>query len=193
MRTDRVRIIPQPSLTEDALYPLLVEHDWWIKRRIGRSGDQPSEYIYGTEDARTDIHFIMDHKIGVKYLLVSGPNALASAKLLRERLIHYPSGEIIERAHDPELAPEDRRRALYFLALDKMEHGFDQVTFDIYSKAMADPDALVRGSAVLGSAYLGWPQLADPMRPLAGPEEPDESIRNDAARLIATLTRRACQ
>jgi hypothetical protein len=185
--TDRIRIIPESGFTEETLYPLFVEHNWWIRRRIPRKSDQPLEAIYGTEDQHTNIHFIIDHKIGVNYLLVSGPDAAQVAEALRKIVFHYTSGEIIERARDTNLAPADRRRALYFLALDKMEHGFDQETFDIYSKAIRDPDPLVRGSAVLGSAYLGWPQLADPMRALAGPGEPEESIRNDAAMLVERL------
>lgn len=185
--TDRIRIVPESDFTEETLYPLLVEHNWWIRRRIPRKGDQPLEAIYGTEDQHTNIHFIIDHKIGVNYLLVSGPDAAQVAEALRKKVFHYTSSEIVERARDANLAPTDRRRALYFLALDKMEHGFDQETFDIYSKATADPDPLVRGAAVLGSAYLGWPQLAAPLRPLTGAGEPDESIRNDAAMLVERL------
>ena len=55
------------------------------------------------------------------------------------------------------------------------------------NKALRDPDAFVRGSAVLGSAYLGWPQLAEPLRAVASEEEPDQSIRNDAATLVSRL------
>src|SRR5687768_14177938 len=132
MRTDRVRIVPEAGLTEEALYPLFVEHNWFIRRRIPRKGDQPLEAIYGIEaDDHTNIHFIIDHKIGVNYLLANGPSAAQVATILRKKLFHYPSAEIIDRARDTKLPPTERRRWLYFLALDKMEHGFDQETFDI--------------------------------------------------------------
>jgi hypothetical protein len=183
----RVRIVPEKGFREDALYPLLVAHDWSIKRRIAQDGDQPREYIYGTEDANTNIHFIMDHKIGVDYLLVSGPDAQRIANTLRSKLFHYHSEEIVDRAREPNLSPADRRRALYHLALDKMDHGFDQESFDIYCTAMRDADPFVRASAVLGAAYLGWPELADPLRPLATSAEPDELIRRDAATLVQRL------
>lgn len=187
MRSNRVRIVPEAAFSEDVLYPLLVENDWSIKRRIAQDGDQPREYIYGTEDAETNIHFITDHKIGVKYLLVSGPGAEPIAAILRRKVFHYHSGEILDRAREANLSPADRRRALYHLALDKMEHGFDQETFAIYCKALRDPDPVVRASAVLGSAYLGWPHLADRIRPLADAGEPDDTIRNDAATLVQRL------
>src|SRR5262249_43857197 len=110
--------------------------------------------------------------------------------LLRKKLRNYSPTAIMDRARDPTLGSEDRRQALYHLALDKMERGFDQETFEIYSKAMRDPDPFVRGSAVLGSAYLGWPQLAEPMRPLATSAEPDASVRKDAALLVERLDKR---
>lgn len=68
-----------------------------------------------------------------------------------------------------------------------MEHGFDQETFDIYSKAMRDPDPIVRGAAVFGSSFLAWPQLADPMRPLATSAEPEDAIRSQAATVLKGL------
>lgn len=189
MRADRVRIVLDSSVTEDDLDPFFVDpYNWMIKERIAQKGDQPREYIYGTEDLKNDIHFISDHKIGVKYLLVSGPDAKHIEQYLREsRLLSWHPDAIIERARDSKLSREDRRQALYHLALDKMERGFDQETLDIYSKAMTDADSFVRASAVLGSAYLAWPQLAKPLRPLATDAEPDAGIRKDAALLVGRL------
>lgn len=157
------------------------------RRRIGRDGDQPEEYIFSTRDKKTFIHWIEDHKIGVNYILVKGAETAPIAKILRANFLNFTSEDIYERARDNNASPEDRRLALYHLALDKMEHGFDKDTFEIYKQAMSNADAVVRGSAVLGSAYLAWPQLAEPMRPLAGPGEPDKSIQKDARLLVERL------
>ena len=102
-------------------------------------------------------------------------------------VLNWRSRGIIERARKPDLSREDRLEVLYHLALDKMDHGFDKETFDVLSKALKDPDSYVRASALLGSAYLAWPQLADPVRPLATNAEPDEGIRKDAALLLPRL------
>ena len=67
-----------------------------------------------------------------------------------------------------------------------MDRDFDEETFELYASALADPDPGVRGGAVLGSAYLGWPQLAGPLRALAN--DPDVSIRNDDALLLSRLS-----
>ncbi len=188
---DRLRVVIDNSVSESALISLAGRNHWGIVRRIARSGDQPAEYIYGTRDRASFIHWIEDHKIGVNYILVTGPETPRIAQVLRAKLPHFGSGYIIRRARDHALGSEDRRVALYHLALDKMEHGFDQETFDIYARAMRDPDPFVRGSAVLGSAYLGWPQLAEPLRALASPDEPDASIRVDATILVWRLGNRA--
>lgn len=191
MASDFVRIVLDSSTNEDKLIAIAGKHHWGLRQIIPRSGDQPAERIYATRDRATQIHWIEDHKIGVLYLYVQGPEALPIAQLLRKKLRHYSSSTIGESARDPNVAPAERRRALYHLALDRMGRGFDPETFDIYQRAMQDPDPLVRGSAVLGSAYLGWPQLAEPLRALATGSEPDESIRHDAALLVERLDRLA--
>lgn len=121
-----------------------------------KSGDQPAERIYATRDCATQIHWIDDHKIGVVYIYVQGPETSKIETLLRQKLVHRPSKLILERARDAKLPTADRREALYHLALDKMDRGFDLETFVIYKAAMQDPDPFVRGSAELDSAYLGW-------------------------------------
>jgi hypothetical protein len=186
MDPERVRLVLDNNVSEDELTALAGKHDWWMKRRIGRSGDQPQEYIYSTDDGATDLHFIQDHKIGVNYILVKGPAVAEVVSLLVESLEHYDPGDIREGAKN-EMGHDDRRRSLYHLALVMMDHGFDPEVFAIYKKALADASPIVRGAAVLGSAYLGWPELAEPLGALAGSSEPDDSIRNDAAVLSAGL------
>jgi hypothetical protein len=186
MRSERVRVVLDESAHEDQLTALAGRYDWWMKSRIGRNGDQPEEYVYSTDDGATDLHFIQDHKIGVTYILVAGPAAGEVVPLLRESLDHYDPDEILEGAKN-EMGAGDRRRSLYYLALVTMDRGFDREVFEIYRKALADPDPYVRGSAVLGAAYLGWPELAEPIGALARPEEPDETIRRDAGLLAERL------
>jgi len=41
---DRARIVLDNDVVEEDLYPLIIEHNWWIKSRIGRDGDQPREF-----------------------------------------------------------------------------------------------------------------------------------------------------
>lgn len=182
-----VRIILERGFIDKDLAPYVVENNWDVLRRLRQNGDQPREYIYGTEDGATTIHLIFDHKLGVTYLLISGPEAPQISDMLNMRLIHESPPAIMRRARETNLSPVQRRDALYNLALDKMEHGFDQETFDLYCKALNDPDPFVRASAVLGSAYLAWPELADAIRPLATDAEPDEQIRRDAALLVSRL------
>ncbi|MBA3462935.1 MAG: hypothetical protein H0T46_23470 [Deltaproteobacteria bacterium] len=187
MASDWARIVLDNRTVEDELVAIAGKNNWGLRDFNAKSGDQPAERIYATRDRATQIHWIDDHKIGVVYIYVQGPKTSKIERLLRQKLVHHPSKLILERARDAKLAPADRRDALYHLALDKMQHGFDQETFDIYKHAMQDPDPFVRGSAVLGSTYLGWPQLAEPMRALATADEPDESIRQDAATLVERL------
>ncbi len=187
MADDRVRIVLDNSENERHLIALTRKHHWSQKRRIGKKGQQPAESIWTTDDEATDLHWIEDHNVGALYILVRGPEVESVAAALRDELSYFSSEDIIERARDRTAGPEDRRTALYQLAIDKMDHGFDQETFVLYAEAMRDPDPFVRGSAVTGSAYLGWTQLIEPLRPLAGPDEPDPGIRKDAALLVGRL------
>jgi hypothetical protein len=182
-----VRIVLDDSTRENALVAVAGKNHWGLRSWNAASGDQAAERIYATRDRATQIHWIEDHKLGVNYLYVQGAEVSRIEELLRTKLKHFTRASILMRARDLSLDPVERRRALYHLALDKMGRGFDQETFDIYERAMGDPDPFVRGSALLGAAYLGWPQLAGPMRPLAGPGEPDEAVRKDAATLVERL------
>jgi hypothetical protein len=187
MTSDRVRVVLADGVVEDQLITLAGRHKWWVHDRHARKGEEPAEYIYVTRDGGSFLHWIEDHKLGVNYILVKGPATSEIVQILRERLSNFSPAYIMKRAREAELSPDDRRMALYHLALDKMDRGFDQETFDIFCRALRDPDPVVRGSAVLGSAYLGWPQLAEPLRALVSHDEPDESIRKDAATLIGRL------
>lgn len=190
MKSERVRVVLSNTVSEDQLTALSDKHDWWIRRRIARNGDQPEEYIYSTDDKRTDLHFIQDHKIGVNYILVQGPDAEEIAPILAKNLLSFDADEIWTAAREVG-SSNNYRRALYHLALISMDHGFDREVFEIYEKAMQHSDAIVRGAALLGSAYLGWPELAAPVRRLAGDDEPEESIRQDAALLASRLEKLA--
>lgn len=186
MGTPRVRVVLSNTVIEDHLTRLADKYDWWLRRRIARNGDQPEEYVYSTDDKRTDMHFVQDHKIGVNYILVQGPDAEAVASILTSNLLSFDADTIWAAAREGE-SPTNTPRALYHLALISMEHGFNREVFETFQQAMRSSDAVIRGAALLGSAYLGWPELAAPVRKLAGTEEPDETIRRDAALLAGRL------
>jgi len=185
------RVVLGPSSDEGKLVAVGGKDNWSLVQINRATPTQPAERIYATRDRATQIHWIEDHKLGVTYVYVQGSDTARIEQLLRRKLQHHPSAAIMKRARDPTLGPEERQYALFYLALDKMDRGFDQETFDIYAQAMRDPDPFVRGSAVLGSAYLAWPQLAAPMRGLASADEPDESVRRNAALLVGRLDKLA--
>lgn len=190
MNGERVRVVLGDDVVEDDFTSVAGANRWRIRRRIERNGDQPEEYVYTTRDGATDLHFIQDHKIGFTYILVKGPAASQIVPILTENLRHYDPADVREGARN-EMSSEERRSSLYLLALMTMDRGFDGEVFEIYEKAMQHPDAIVRGAALLGSAYLGWPELAAPVRKLANVDELDESIRQDALLLAGRLEKLA--
>lgn len=190
MTGERIRVVLDDRVVENDLTALASKQRWRIRRRIARSGDQPAEYIYTTRDGATDLHFIQDHKIGVTYILVKGRDAARIAGAVSAGLRHHEPAMIRARAQRATEAM-DRRRSLYHLALIAMDRAVDPEVLEIYQRALVDPDPLVRGSAVLGSAYLGWGELAGPVGALAGPAEPDPGIRRDAALLAGRLAQRS--
>ena len=148
---------------------------------------ESSPYLGFPTQGATDVHWIEDRKAGVRYLVVQGPETKQIVELLEDQLDYLSSETIMEEARDTTAATDRRGVALYNLALDKMDRGFDMATFEIYAAAMRDASAVVRGAAVIGSAYLGWKRLAEPLRPLTTDSEPDKAIREDAKLLLARL------
>jgi hypothetical protein len=187
MPSDRVRVVLHESVVESNLIKIANDQNWWMHERHAREGEKPAEFIYMTRDRLNFIHWIEDHTLGVNYILVKGPETSQIVQTLRARLANFSPAYIVHHAREPGLPPEERRLALYHLALHKAEQGFDQETFDIYCEAMRDPDPHVRAAAVQGAAYLKWPELAEPLRARTGPEESEEIIRENAAGLIPHL------
>jgi hypothetical protein len=181
------RVVLGPGSKEGKLIAVGGKDNWSLVAINAKTETQPAERIYATRDGATQIHWIQDHKLDVNYVYVQGPDTARIELLLRKKLEHRPPHVSMRQARDATLGRQERQYALFYVALDKMDRGFDQETFDVYTQAMRDPDPFVRASAVLGAAYLAWPQLAEPMRPLATAAEPDDLVRKNAALLIGRL------
>ena len=103
MSSSYVRIVLDDDVVENDLTALTGANNWWLKDRIARSGDQPWEYIYGTGDENTNLHWIEDHKVGVKYIVVNGPASAKVASVLRDNLEHFPADYIQNQARKRDL------------------------------------------------------------------------------------------
>ena len=187
MGANRIRVVLGDTVDTKSYAPLVVRLNWRNYEQIVPDDDSRHEWVYCTDDKANWIHYVEDYTLKVKYMLLIGPRAEQFEQAIRKSVSNWPRSMILERAHSPNLSRTDRREALYVLAIDTIERGIDQETFDIYSKALADSDSFIRKAAVLGASYLAWPQLAEPLRPLATKAEKNEAIRKEATSILKKL------
>jgi hypothetical protein len=191
MSANRIRVVLDENVSELGYSAVAAHFYWRIHHRVPRDGEQNLELVLCTDDEANWIHYVDDHKLHVKYMLLIGPRASEFEQVLRDDVQNWRTEMILDRARQPNLPRKDRREVLYHLAIDTVERGFDQEVFDIYSKALHDSDSFIRKAAVIGASILGWPQFAEPLRQLASETEKNEAIRKDAALLLDKLNAHA--
>lgn len=157
--SDRIRVVLGFDADSRSFARLAVIFHWRNYRHIHDA--HKVESVFCTDDEASWIHYVEDLELDVKYMLFIGPRADEFARALRKEVRHQPRRVLLQRLREEsDLTGEDRRKVLYQLAVDAVEHGFDQEVFDLYRAALDDPDPFIRDAAARGAAYLGWPELA---------------------------------
>jgi hypothetical protein len=179
-----VRILPKGDFPRKRLSSLANRENWLLARVIAGDSSTPSEWIATTSDRSTFVHWISDPKIDITYILVTGAQRDALARVVNDAFECYSLHETIAdaRAAEERVA---RTRAIYHLAIlapYEEEEGIVEI-FRSYAVS-ADPE--VRGATVLAMSYVGWPSFRGILTPLSE-SDADPEVREDAAILLRNM------
>lgn len=146
---------------------------------------RPTEIIYNVRGENTFLHYIEDAFLGFPYIAVSGENADDLAERVAEQVAFVSSDEIARAFASPPTDPSALKRLLghaFLLAPRQFDARFDAYFRTGFTHAAPD----VRRQAVVGVGYVGWPQLAEPLRDLAE-NDPDPDVKRDAKAMLNAL------
>ncbi len=150
---------------------------------------RPTEIIYNVRAKPTYLHYIEDAFLGFPYIAVSGENADDLAKRVAEHVQFVSRADVARgfAALPTDATALSRLLGHAFLLAPPQ---FDP-EFDAYFRVgFTHPSPDVRRKAVVGVGYVGWPELAKPLRELAE-NDPDADVRRDARAMLNALEEKA--
>jgi hypothetical protein len=160
------------------------ELGWRNTRVIHGTRTKPEETVYATTYPNTTVHRIEDPRIDVEYLAIAGDHM----ELVRDQLVairEFLSLEEVLAGARRAKSPDHRIEAIYCLALLAPD-AFDASIFDVFSTYWRDDDARARDATVVATAYVGWPEFAEPLERLRG-SDPDAKVRKHAAVMVRDM------
>lgn len=157
-----------------------------VNNYIEATADQPLEIVYNVSGLSVFLHYIEDRILRVPYLVARGDQAERLAAEVAKK-IRIVTAADLERAFSGTIADDNElQRQLAFAAL--LAPPTHDAKFDGYFRKGFEHDSPdVRRYTIVAVGYIGWPELAEPLKRLAE-NDPDADVRRDAAAMLKALT-----
>jgi len=177
------RIPMKPEMTEENLHGFFFEADWDVTALLDYDEkiDRPYEIVWANYERDTVVHYIDDHAIGVRYLVIDGNEKENIEKDLRAEFDFYNCDELLEAVHDAKEI-DDLLHAFSLLAIVATSQ-VDVEIFQVFENLLAHENAEVRRITLFTLAYIGWPEFKSTIEHLAAKDE-DPRVRERAAILL---------
>jgi hypothetical protein len=174
------RLLVRDEAPPHVLSELAADDGWLLDGVVEPSPGVPGQEIYLTDRDGTMGYLMDDPVLGVRYLLLEGPDADALADELGGRPGFMPLDEALEALAGATDAP-GIVDGLYFVAASAPPDQDDRVVAAL-DRAAGHDDPQVRRAVIVASGYLPWP----PMRALLErlQSDPDEAVRRDAGIML---------
>jgi hypothetical protein len=140
--------------------------------------------IWTTYDKRTEVHYVDDQPIGMRYLTLRGEGSGETAEQIREKCDLWALSEA-RQALRVATDRNDKLVALYAAALTAPDAQDDSLVGD-FRAVIHDPDAGVRQAVLIATGYLPWPGLVELVAQLRD-NDPVEQVRENAGILLDGL------
>lgn len=174
------RLVLKPDYTLSALRRVAWDLDWDIvdfrREEAGAFVD-----IWVTYDRQTEVHYVDDQPIGMRYVTVHGEDGEAVANQIRQSCDLWAWQEA-QAALRVATGSNDRLVALYAAALAAPETQNGSLVED-FRAITGDPDAGVRQAVIIAAGYLPWPGLVELVEEMRD-NDPDQQVRGNAQILL---------
>ncbi|WP_410597530.1 HEAT repeat domain-containing protein [Amycolatopsis sp. lyj-23] len=176
-RSPKSRIVLRPEVTREQVEDAALDLDWLFLQNWPRGEDRPYEDVWVDRDERTWIHYVEDHLVEARYLVVKGADVPAVESEARELLAAYRPEDAL-RAWDSATTADERVEAVHLLALTADPEDRSGSVAKLRAAASDDVTA-VRRALVLVTTYVGWPELRQLLEDMTS-NDPVEAVRQEA-------------
>jgi hypothetical protein len=147
-----------PDSFDDLAFELAADRQGWsFVHEIQETAGQPRELIYRDPDRDTQVHYVEDSFRGVRFLLIHGTGAAATAGIAKSALPVVPTSMILADATQTDDAD---RLARAVLRLSAIPAELDAVrVLALLEKAATLGSTEVQEAVLLAVSYLEWPSL----------------------------------
>jgi len=184
----RVRMVLKDDVDEDDIDGLAFNANWdliEVAKEDPREGT-PYQVIWATEGEREAIHYINDHVLNLRYVLVKGNAPDNVLWEIRKTLHVYEVSEIIEELNSATEA-DAIVKAINKLAVAAPQ-SFDFETYNLFKKYAAHPDPEVRSAVIFAMSYPAWKEFRQLVEQL-GLNDPNSEVRETAQYFLEGYSR----
>jgi len=169
------RILLADTVTQDDLDDVRLKHGFRLANVIAARSGIPAQQVLLTSDRRHLLQVVDDTQLGVRYVVVTGPQEVETRTVV-EAALPTIGGAEVDRMLD-----QGEPRALGLAAL--MHPTARPHVLQAFDRAFIDRRDAVRTFALVASAYARWPELRSRVSRVAG-TDPGEAIRERALLIL---------
>jgi hypothetical protein len=155
----KLRVVLRPDVTADDVDDAALDLDWSLVGHWDATDERPYEDRYLDPTERTSVSFVDDTYVGLRYLVVSGPDLEPVAAEAREMLPTVPAAEALAALAGARTSA-DRAAAVPAVALAADPDDRASAAAALREAALEGDDE-VRLAVVRASTYVGWPELRE--------------------------------
>ncbi len=152
----KVRVVLREGVGPVDVDDVALDLDWLLVGHWDATDERPYEDRYVDRAERTSVSYLDDTYVGLRYLVVTGPDARSVADEAREALPTLSGADALA-ALAAARTDAERAAAVPAVALAAGEDRSDAVT--ALRTAAVDGDDGVRMAVVRAATYVGWPEL----------------------------------
>ncbi|MFC8798765.1 HEAT repeat domain-containing protein [Promicromonospora sp. NPDC057138] len=180
--TALIRLVPQESVGREEI-ELHASRNGWTLIDAGPQDGTLFEQIWVPADLEAGIHWVEDDLFKVDYIAVEGPDRERAVASLRAELPLHTAASLAEAGSQ---SIDALIKALRMLGIQYKDQPVDADALDLLRRALADPEPIVRRTALLAAALLDWPELEAPLEH-ASLHDDDAVVRDEAAETLDIL------
>ncbi len=173
-----IRLLLKEHVSEANVATEASHNNWLWWDLIERNNKNPYEVIWITKDKKTSIHYIYDHLIALRYLVVRGDKEEEITEQAKASLAVYSRGDIfsmVQQASSLEMLIQ----SVYHVAIAAPEK-YDSEFFRLFEGFLSSSSVELRRATILAIAYVSWSEFR-PLLENIKSNDVDAEVRTNAS------------
>lgn len=176
-------LILRPGVYKEDFLQKFLDNHWLLWGENQRSDKAPYEIVWISDSQHTTIHFIDDHLIGLKYLVIKG----TKVDEVTEFVLHlfpsklYRQSDIFQMLENASMV-QDRIQAIHHVGVAAPSE-FDPMFYKVFEQELQSSDPAIRLAMILVLSYVDWTEVKKLVKTIAVSDLNPE-VREAASNLL---------